>query len=307
MKNNHGSILVATLGFMLVFTLFGFSSIYVGTVQNELAETRRFSEEAFWLADGAIQKVKSNLPTIIPLETSSVLGNGSYDINEIVLISPDRWRTKTAGTVNGQSRSIEAEIARYDITNAVTTPGTVNDDCLPDGSAQINGICAQNAEFTFESIFNGKSKAEVKNQAGTSQYDNVSGNSIPDIPPSNDLPVVTGVTYVTFEGHHNESLHVPANSSDSGFLIIDASLSTGSVTFNVTGGTFNGIIWVVGDVSITGNPSISGALFIENSGDTKIAGTSNITFDAQNVAEAAEDIGTTLTEKKPYIVSWKEI
>ncbi len=308
MNNNRGSILVTTLGFALVFTFFGFSSIYVGTVQNELAEKRRSSQEAFWMADGAVQKAKSQLPGLsVPHnENNTLLGNGSYDL-AVVLVSPSRWKATSKGVIGDQSRSIEAEIGRYNIENAITTEGTLNDDCLPDGSAQISGICAQGAEFSFESIFNGLSKNDIKNLPGTTQYDNINGNGVTDIPANGDLPQVTGVTYVTYAGNNNDSLHVPENSSDSGFLIIDASQSTGSITFNVTGGTFHGIIWVMGDVSVTGNPSISGAMFIENSNDTKIGGTANISFDASDVASAIEELGTSFTNKKPDIVSWKEI
>ena len=56
MKNQHGSILVVTLGFILVFTMLGLGSMYLSTVQNEAAEKRTFSTKAFWLAEAGIQK-----------------------------------------------------------------------------------------------------------------------------------------------------------------------------------------------------------------------------------------------------------
>ena len=56
MNNCRGSILTATLIFILVFTLFGFSSIYLATMQNEAAERRTASTKAFWLAETGIQK-----------------------------------------------------------------------------------------------------------------------------------------------------------------------------------------------------------------------------------------------------------
>ena len=58
MKNQRGSILVVTLGFILVFTMFGLGSMYLSTVQNEGAEKRTASTKAFWLADAGIQKAK---------------------------------------------------------------------------------------------------------------------------------------------------------------------------------------------------------------------------------------------------------
>ena len=303
MTNNRGSILVATTGFVLVFTLLLFASIYMCTVHNEQAEERKFSEGALWLAEGALERVRSNLPTIISLETDTNLGTeGTYDILEISLIGTDRWRVQTSGTVNTQSRAIEVEIARFDIENAITTEGTVNDDCLADGNAQINGICAQGMTFSFESVFNGLSKQDIKNLA--TQYDNYSLNNIP---ANGNIPSVSGITYISYQGTQNDSLHVAENDADSGFLVIDASGSTGTITFNVTGGSFNGIIWVIGDVSVTGNPDINGTMFVENYIDTKVGGTANVSYDAAAINDAISDIGSIVTSKAPYIVSWKEI
>ncbi len=56
MNNRRGSILVVTLGFVLIFILLGLGAIYLGTVQNEAAEKRTASTKAFWLAEAGIQK-----------------------------------------------------------------------------------------------------------------------------------------------------------------------------------------------------------------------------------------------------------
>ena len=67
MKNNQGSVLTVTLIFILAFTLFGFSSIYLSTVQNEAAEKRTSSTKAFWLAEAGLQtailKLKNSQPS----------------------------------------------------------------------------------------------------------------------------------------------------------------------------------------------------------------------------------------------------
>jgi len=54
--NNRGIVLPVTLAFVLAFTLLGFSTIYLSTLQNEAAERRIASEKAFWLAEAGIQK-----------------------------------------------------------------------------------------------------------------------------------------------------------------------------------------------------------------------------------------------------------
>ena len=56
MKNERGSILIITVGFVLVFTLLGFAAIYLATVENEAAVKRIDSTKAFWLAEAGIQK-----------------------------------------------------------------------------------------------------------------------------------------------------------------------------------------------------------------------------------------------------------
>ncbi len=57
-KINHksGSVLIIVLGFILVFTLLGFSTLYLATLQNEAAEKRTASTKAFWLAEAGLQK-----------------------------------------------------------------------------------------------------------------------------------------------------------------------------------------------------------------------------------------------------------
>ncbi len=56
MMNNKGAVLPITLAFVLAFTLVGFSTIYMSTLQNEAAEKRIASEKAFWLAEAGVQK-----------------------------------------------------------------------------------------------------------------------------------------------------------------------------------------------------------------------------------------------------------
>jgi len=56
MPNNKGSILAITIGFALVFTIFGLSAIYLSGLQGETAERQIASTQAFWLAEAGIQK-----------------------------------------------------------------------------------------------------------------------------------------------------------------------------------------------------------------------------------------------------------
>lgn len=72
MNDKKGSILVVTIGFVLVFTLLGFGSLHYAYVQNEVVEKEKASAEAFWLADGALQMAFNNLvndPTALIAKT----------------------------------------------------------------------------------------------------------------------------------------------------------------------------------------------------------------------------------------------
>ena len=145
MKDERGSILVLTIGFILFFTLLGLGSIYSAMSQNEMAEKQRFSAEAFWLADAGIEKGKSNLllnwPAIpiIPSGQQASLGEGTYYFNSGFDIHctyfnpdtsqfelcPNRCLIHSSGTVNIATRTIEAVFAAYDITKALTAEGYV--------------------------------------------------------------------------------------------------------------------------------------------------------------------------------------
>ena len=62
LKNKNGAILILTLTFFLVFTMLGIASIHYATMENEFTERLKFSTQAFWLAEAAIERASSHLP-----------------------------------------------------------------------------------------------------------------------------------------------------------------------------------------------------------------------------------------------------
>lgn len=56
MRSEKGSILAATTGFALVFTLLGFGAIYFSGLQSESIQKQTASTQAFWLAEAGVQQ-----------------------------------------------------------------------------------------------------------------------------------------------------------------------------------------------------------------------------------------------------------
>ena len=152
MRKNTGSVLTATLIFILAFTLFGFSSIYLATVQNEDAEKRTASTKAFWQAEAGIQSAlwyyRRNLkPVGINAECKDdfiICGEKTWaqtadPFNFAVHMSNDNSLITSTGTSGSTQRTVQLSLtspfnyalfARKGITlfNS-TTIDSYNSDC----------------------------------------------------------------------------------------------------------------------------------------------------------------------------------
>jgi hypothetical protein len=346
MKSEKGSILMVTVAFIIVFTLFGISSIYHAGLQNSAAEKRRASEQAFWLADAAIEMAKVRLQReppeiILPTDLTAVpLGDGTYDVysEELYACPPDAttdcstkppeckcidsWTAQSEAVVTNpgqgpQRRAIEVNIARYDIKNAITAHGTVNDDCTPAGSAEINGTCEQEVDFTFESVFNGTSKEDFEGQAIADGFKYIDPSNAGDVNP------IENVTFVEMIVNHHINLdtaNMPldlvldptGNTVKAAFIIIDLSALPPSPLpqVHVDGNLdFRGIIWIIGYAQIKGTSDIAGTVFVDDDppGDAKVSGDATVTYDKDAINQAMDGVGLDIFPGKPAIASWKEI
>lgn len=336
MKNNKGSVLVVSVGAMMIFTILGLGSVKLATTQNLLADQQRASTQAFWLAEAGYEKARHYLlesPSVYIAQADAAqnLGKGSYDVysetDPDCVGCIDRWLIHSDGVVTtgrqtgaltlNNARAIEAIIAKYDIKNAITAQGTINDDCTPNGSATITGTCEQNTDFSFESVFNGTSGAEflAEAQAGGLYY----------IDPNNsgDISLIREVTWVDIIVKNkinidtaNMELDLVAdpsgNTTKAALLIIDTSQATSMLPPQVhIDGTlaFRGIIWIIGEAQIKGTSSIEGAAFVDGNPvlDTKVTGDADITFDPDAINDAVNTIDQTIFPGEPAVVSWKEI
>ena len=125
------------------------------------------------------------------------------------------------------------------VTDAITSTGPIE----VKGNSSIDGGISPDTTFVFEEIF-GYTKTEMENGA-THLY----------VDPENNIIPVDNVTWMNFV-YNNEFLVSDNNWEGSGILIVNGDMK-------ITGGYFEGIIWVIGNLRVDGNPTIEGAIFVE--------------------------------------------
>ena len=69
---------------------------------------------------------------------------------------------------------------------------------------------------------------------------------------------------------------------------------------DIGGDKFDGVIWVIGELRITGNTVIKGAIFVEGgvTVDTTIGGTAKIFFEQSEIDDAFSNLSN--------VLSWQE-
>ena len=156
----------------------------------------------------------------------------------------------------------------------VTGNAVVNGELLPD----VNPL------LDFEEFF-GMTKAEMRA---------IADNDL--VNPHNNPSGVTGITYVTFTGSYPGTLKVTKSSwSGSGILVVDGDA-------NFTGGSFSGVMWIVGRLRINGNDGFNGAIYVEGLGPggeilpVPVLGTCVISYDEAAIILALGYVGQTLTK-----------
>lgn len=305
MKNSRGSVLVATIGFVLVFTLFGFSSIFLSNVQSDATNRQVASTQAFWLAEAGINRAITLYPFTglnLPYSDNSLANdfanpNWSYSF-KIEAVGGEAYHIKSLGAEGSIKRKIEVDAIKthYIIENVITAAGYV--DTVVVGDTEIIGKIEECVDFydpdLFGDVFN-RTKEEISAVAN-----HVPPNNNPDQDPTDGFLGISGVTWITNPG---TPLMITDTGSwqGSGILIVDGDLK-------ITGGSFDGIIWVTGNLRVDGNPPINGTIFVEGDEDIVITrGTSNIKYCLEAIEAALgllEGYGTSIY--KLTVQSWKE-
>lgn len=317
LKDKKGLGTILPIAIVVVLIILGLCLAFLISYETKSHVKSKQSTLALYIADAGIERAiyefsQSTGPYSFGGTETFLPDSSNPDGSFMVYFSsspavPNRWVIESSGYVpNAASpqaiRKIEAICERPDnpikVTSALAAGGnvrvggnaSVNGDTLagvtiPPGSTattigngDINGTPpTSNAPFpSFEEIF-GIAFSQMEDIA-TIKY---------NLPANNAL--AEGITWC------NGDFRVTSSGwTGNGILIVNGD-------FKMTGGQFSGIIYVKGSFDMSGNASVVGAVFSENTADIELStGSSQLTYDT--VAESyAESL-------YPYkLILWKEI
>jgi len=334
LKNNKkGSILVITTGFALIFTMLGIASIHYAGVQNEFSERMKSSSEAFWLADGAIEKAKRYVDvgtndaerSIVNFD-SDELNPGSFPPKNFTLNSEKilsfTWLVKAQGNVNNQSRAIEAQIRLFPGFGALNTNGPIkffDDDSGECSFPSGDQIDCENVDAFVGFTFNGNDDGIFSNVNLPLLPVPTYSDAVPDSDPTHfsnlaSLPLLPATTHITVINIANTAnVQFPGSNpiQGSGFVYIDvndANVNGIVPKIKIEIADFSGILWIAGqsDTRISGNGTFLGAIFAETTLEVSVVGNSTIQYDEDAILAATAGFG----EPEPgetSIIAWKEV
>ena len=271
---------LAMLGGSLVMRIVGERSL----VQRHVDLTR-----AFWLAEAGIAAAIEDFPNT-PISGYLDDSNNAYDTEtSLVAGTTDRYQILSTGTVTLPSLGsitgtvIKVIVREQDpptIDNAVAATGDIevkgSGDIIPAGAE------APNSHLAFSTTFD-MTEAQVRAQADHFYLN-----------PANNILPVEGITWIEITSG-DELVISDNNWSGSGILIVNGDVK-------ITGGTFDGILWVNGSLEFSaGNPDFYGAVFVNCGNEvTTITGNSEITHSSISIENA-------LSCLSPLVLSWSEV
>jgi len=269
--------------------------------QARMAERHADSIRAFYAAESGVNMVRADLDDDDAINSTSVgvwqalaSSDGSetisyYKIDSIDTTSPYFPEVISAGSSPSSDsadvkRYIKAQLSKaitYNpslVTNIIETTGSLSIG----GSATVTGDYTSSSTFSFADIF-GISMADMKSNLANVVID-----------PETNFSPVSGITW--FELDDNIRVQISEKAwVGSGIMIVEGDLK-------LSGGTFDGIIWVTGncDMDIAGNAKINGAIFVE--GSANITGDAALSYDQDAVDDSLDD-----AFNLDPIAYWKEI
>jgi hypothetical protein len=272
--NNSGAILALVVIILVVVNVLGIGLLSQSAMNAIEVVKKVQSNQAFWIAEGGLGMAISYLPDTNPF--SGTLGNGEYNVT-ITPVSgfSYRWTIESVGSVNIVTRRIRVVVVvRPDVTTAMMVSGDLD---VKSAAVKITGDVNENTTPCFEDVF-GVTKEEMQDNA-TYEYTS---------PLINQMPVEK-ITWI----NNNFKITKTGSWVGRGIVIVNGDL-------DMTGGTFDGIIWVIGELFISGNPVINGSIFVEGKAtvDTTITGTAEISFHQSAIEDAFSNLST--------VLSWQE-
>lgn len=282
-------VLIWALLVMVVIAIL-LSSFFLTTMtENSLAKRYVASVRAFWAAETGI----SEAIVAMPNSTSGTIGGSNYSYTTTTtLIAADYYRVDSIGAAVVPSGGfVERKLSSVVKTTPVDTNNfqhairtTVELDVQ--GSVDINGTTEENAALDFPDLFD-SSKEEIEAYAAHVYTD-----------PVNNITPVDTITWINLS--EGQEFRINDNGwTGGGILVVEGNAM-------ITGGTFDGVLYVIGDLRISGNPTISGTVLVESDTelveDTDITGNVTINYDTDAIANAL----VALQFISPEVVSWRE-
>jgi cytoskeletal protein CcmA (bactofilin family) len=323
LKLKNGIAAVIVLGFILLLAIVAAYFMLTSLTDIKMTKRQTDSARAFYIAEAGLARARFDLDQDsnwadgdingmicgpngsyydLPY-SSTTLGGGSYsiklrNISEETGYMDDQIWGRSTGTYNNDSRTIQARLisARYfdDLSGNVTSAVEAEAAVDIHGSVTINGDVKEYVDVDAVDIFD-LTLIELEEIARDYFPATYYGDDPEEVPFSNN--VATAVTFIS--SPEDISQVTETGWSGDGILIVDGD-------FKITGGTFNGIIWVKGTLDIHGNAIINGGIFVESGVDidTGITGTPTVSYDP----DACDNAFNYLVNSLPALTKdWEEL
>ena len=304
-EDEQGSAIIIALIVMLMIFVTGVTLVYL--TQNESNKTIKSSADnsALYVADGGVEKALWEVNRAVGYsgESDTALGNGKFTVAVSTPAGqPNRRDIISVGTVGKYHKKIKATCERMNGNIAVDSALCCGNNVSIGGNAQVSGATTTgvlvpvgnnvntfgsggvngnpptgNAPFpVFDDVFS-MSQAQMEGLAST-HYTNPGNNA-----PADGITWANGDYKVSSHGWHG-----------GGILIV-----TGD--FEMTGGEFDGVIFVMGNFRMAGNAHIKGSILSQSSaGAADILGTADIDYDIAAITAAGN--------LYPFkIIAWQEV
>lgn len=317
--NNRGSALAISVLAVLLLTGY-ISAMFMQSVGESSLEHRQAdATSALWLAEAGLARVVS-LSTIPSTVTTGSLANASrpantytFSVSVPTFSSNGCYTIESTGIVaspaSSQRRTISATLHIPDASTVgyavETTSNTLcfgnANNCnktaatyLSDTEHSPPQLAKTSSTKTFQSFF-GVSTAAMKAWAQSS-----SANIYTSSAALGNTIAAKGVTWVDVPAGQTLAIQHLNNLSGPSIVIINGNFTLNGVAGG-GGSEFEGILYVIGTFTMSGNASISGTTFIESAANIQddFTGSASVGY---NSALIAQSLG--LSRKS--IVSWKE-
>ncbi|MFH1479174.1 MAG: hypothetical protein ABIG92_05325 [Candidatus Omnitrophota bacterium] len=290
-NNQKGFVLIVSYMVIAVLITISFGFAGRSIAEQRISNVQRDLTQAFWLGEAGLDMAIAALPNTAQISNSNFanLNIGSCITKTEQIDASNIYRVYSRGSVNNLIRQVMALVElpdsdsdSEDITSVITAAG----DVIIKGNAQVNGTISTFATFSIEEVLG--MSAEVLKSRATHYYND----------PDNNILPVDGLTWVDIS--EGEEFRITENGwSGQNLLIVDGDMS-------ITGGRFDGILWVIGELRISGNPIINGAIFVEAGAaeiDTTLTGTPIISYDQTIISDAFD----WLPPPTAQVLSWREV